>query len=77
MFGAYQLLSITSAANFCSMCVHRSIQNLEIYNIISGPVNISEARCILGRAIVGSPSNAHLGGSKFGVYQFPSITFVC
>ena len=43
-----------------SMSVNRSAQDLEIYRIISRPVNIPEAGGILGRAVVGCPSNSHL-----------------
>ena len=44
------------------MCVHQSVQDLEIYSIINKPVPISEDGGMLGRAIVGCPSNAHLRG---------------
>ena len=48
------------SAKPCSMSVHRSMQNLEIYSIISSPVPISYTRGIIGRAVVGCPSNEHL-----------------
>ena len=59
------LVSISSSpsslsAKLCSMCVHRSDQDLEIYSIISSPVPISYTRGIVVRAVVGCPSNAHL-----------------
>ena len=47
------------SAKHCSMCVHRSVQDLEIYHIISSQVPISYTRGILGRAIVSCPSNPH------------------
>ena len=58
------LVSISSSplplsAKLCSMSVHRSVQELEIYCIISRPVPISVAGSIIGRAVVGCPSNVH------------------
>ena len=54
-FGIYQLLSI----KLCSMCVHRSAQDLEICCIISRTVPIAEAGGIIGRAVIGCPSKAN------------------
>ena len=59
------LVSTTSSpslpsAKLCSMRMHRSVQDLEIYRIISRPVPISYNRGILGTAVVSCPSNAHL-----------------
>ena len=48
------------SGNHCSMCVHRSVQELEVYRIFRRPVPIPEARGIFGRAVVGCPSNPHL-----------------
>ena len=48
------------SAKLCSMCVNRSVQDLEIYCIISRPVPISKAVGIFGRGVVGCPSSAHL-----------------
>ena len=58
------LVSISSSpsplsAKLCSMSVHRSVQKLEFYRIISRPRPISHSRGTLGRTVVGCPSNAH------------------
>ena len=59
------LVSISSSpsplsAKVWSKCVHRSVQNLIIYSIISRLVPISCRRGIFWRDVVGCPSNAHL-----------------
>ena len=59
------LVSISSSqsslnAKPCCMCVNRSTQDLEIYSIISRPLNISYTRSIIGRAEVGCLSNSHI-----------------
>ena len=59
------LVSISSSpsylsANLCPMCVHRSVQELEFYWIISRLMHISYARGILSRAADLCQSNAHL-----------------
>ena len=61
-FGVNQLLSMASSlfAKLCSTCVHRSVQEFEIYRIISSPLPISYTRGILGRSVVGYSSNTHL-----------------
>ena len=58
------LVSISTSSLFLSgkLCftgVHRSVQNLGIYRIISRLMPVSYTRGIPGRAVVGCPSNAH------------------
>ena len=58
------LVSISSpplslSAKLCSICVHWSVQDLEIYHIISRPLPIAYSTGIIGRAVVCCPSNAH------------------
>ena len=47
-------LSVT----LCSMSVHRSVQDLEFYGLISRLMPILNTRGILGRVVVSCPSNA-------------------
>ena len=47
------------SAKLCSMIVHRSDQELELYCILSWLQPISDTRDIIGRAVVGCPPNAH------------------
>ena len=58
-YDVYHLLSITLSAKHYSMSVHRSVHDLEFHQIISRLEPISEAGGILGRDVVGCPSNAH------------------
>ena len=58
-FGVYHFLSIPLSAKVCSMSVNTSVQDLEIYGIISRPVPMSYTRGIIRRDIVGCPSNVH------------------
>ena len=58
-FSVCQLLSITSVCKLCSICVHRSVQGLEFYSVINIPLPILFTRSIIGRALVGAPSNVH------------------
>ena len=71
------LVSISSSpsllsAKLCSMCVHRSIQDLETYRIISRPVPLSESGGILDRAAVGCTSNQHFQASLKFISSAPS-----
>ena len=73
------LVSINSSPSplsvkFCSTSVHRTVQNLGIYCIISWLMPVSYTRGITGRAVVGCPSIAY---PQLGVYQLLSITSVC
>ena len=59
------LVSTTSfpsllCVKLCSKSVHRSVNDLVIYRIITRPKIISYTRGIFGRAVVGCPSNEHL-----------------
>ena len=47
------------SAKLCSMCVHRSVEELEFYCIVSRLMPISYAGSILSRAVGLCPSNAH------------------
>ena len=60
-----RLVSVSSSPSplspkLCSTCVLRTVKDWVIYRIISRPVTISYTRGIIGRAIVGCPSNSHL-----------------
>ena len=44
------------SVKLCSMCVYQSVQ---FYRILSRIIQILYTRSILGRAVVGCPSNAH------------------
>ena len=58
------LVSLTSfpspmSAKLCPMSVHRSVQELEFYSLVSRLRPISYTISTFGRAVVGCPSNAH------------------
>ena len=48
------------SGKLCSRSVYPSVKHLEFYHILSKLIPISYTRGIIGRAVVGCPSNAHL-----------------